>query len=65
MICNSGRSVNRWKAKIRRKYVVELLSYQSVMNIVLVILLLLMLGNMYACSLTVLSTNTVTTQLYF
>ena len=39
--------------------------YQSVMNIVLVILLLLMLRNLYACSSNVLSTNTVTTQLYF
>ena len=37
--------------------------YQSVMNIVLVILLLLMLRNLYACSSNVLSTNTVTTQL--
>ena len=26
MICNSCSSVNRWKAKTRRKYVVELLS---------------------------------------
>ena len=39
--------------------------YHSVMNIVLVILLLLMLRNLYACSSNVLSTNTVTTQLYF
>ena len=39
--------------------------YQSVMIIVLVILLLLMLRNLYACSSNVLSTNTVTTQLYF
>ena len=39
--------------------------YQSVMNIVLVILLLLMLKNLYACSSNVLSTNTVTTQPYF
>ena len=39
--------------------------YQSVMNIVLVILLLLMLRNLYACSSNVLSTNTVTTQLLF
>ena len=36
-----------------------------VMNIVLVILLRLMLRNPYACSSNVLSTNTVTTQLYF
>ena len=34
-------------------------------NIVLVILLLLMLRNLYACSSNVLSTNTVTSQLYF
>ena len=39
--------------------------YQSLMNIVLVILLLLILRNLYACSSNVLSTNTVTTQLYF
>ena len=39
--------------------------FQSVMNIVLVILLLLMLRNLYACSSNVLSTNIVTTQLYF
>ena len=40
-------------------------SYQSVMNNVLVILLRLMLGNLYACSPNVLSTNTVTTKLCF
>ena len=39
--------------------------YQSVMNIVLVILLRLMLRNLYAYSSNVLSTNTVTTQLYY
>ena len=39
--------------------------YQSVMNIVLVILLHLMLRNLYACPSNVLLTNTVTTQLYF
>ena len=38
--------------------------YQSVMHIVLVILLRLMLRNLYECSSNVLSTNTVTNQLY-
>ena len=39
--------------------------YQSEMNFVLVILLRLILRNLYACSSNVLSTNTITTQLYY